>query len=77
MYHKELIGKAVRILESKNSHQKGWEGRITDETKSTLKLEREGKEKILFKNSICFLLKKENLIIKGREINKRPEERIK
>lgn len=77
MYHKELIGKEIKLLESKNQHQRGWEGRIIDETKSTIKLEVGKEEKTLFKNNILFLLKKENLIIKGQEINKRPEERIK
>ncbi len=77
MYRKELIGKEIKLLESTNQHQKGWEGRIIDETKSTLKLEVGTKEKTLFKSNIIFLLKKENLIINGREISKRPEERIK
>ena len=53
-------------------------GKIIDESKDTLKLiNKEGKIKTLLKSSITFKILKNNKIIEGNSIKKRPEERLK
>ena len=73
----ELIGKEICIVESTNKFNQGICGKIVDETKSTLVVEQNGKMKRLLKNNITFKLSPKGTIIYGKEINKRPEERIK
>lgn len=76
----ELIGKTIKIIDSKNKANIGLQGKIIDETKNTLQIKtREGKKKVLIKRNIAFTIKMGNkeLKIKGREIQLAPEERIK
>lgn len=73
----ELIGKEIWVVDSTNKFHQGICGRVADETKSTLVIECNGKMKRLFKNNITFKLSAKGRVISGKEINKRPEERIK
>ena len=74
-YHHELIGETIKIIKSKNKDNIGLTGNVVDETKYTIKISHQGKIKTLMKNNITFQLK--NLIIDGKNMTKRPEERIK
>ena len=73
----ELIGEEIEIVESSNKSLVGVKGKVVDETKQTLKIQQEGEIKTLLKPAITFRLKKNNQIISGKEINHRPEERLK
>tara|TARA_Y100000310_G_C20685139_1_gene818489 strand:- start:108 stop:347 length:240 start_codon:yes stop_codon:yes gene_type:complete len=74
-YPHELIGREIKILESKNKDNQKIKGKIVDETKYTIKVSHQGKIKTLLKNNIKFKI--DDLIIEGKTITKRPEERIK
>lgn len=76
-YPHELIGQEIEILKSKNKDNLKLKGKIVDETKYTFKVSYQGEIKTLMKNNITFKIKKDNLIIEGKTITKRPEERIK
>ncbi|MFC1801118.1 ribonuclease P protein subunit [Nanoarchaeota archaeon] len=71
VYKGELIGKTIKITDSKNPSEIGIEGKITDETKNLLIME----NKKFFKKNIT--IKLNNQIIEGKKLLKRPEERIK
>ncbi len=73
----ELIGEKIRIVKAANKSNVGKEGKIVDETKETIIIEQNGKTKILLKNEIIFELVGSGKIIAGREIARRPEDRIK
>ena len=74
-YRQELIGQKIKIIKSKNKDNLDLTGKIVDETKHTIKISHRGQIKTLMKNNITFQLK--DLIIEGKNITKRPEERIK
>ncbi len=74
-YPYELIGKKITIIKSKNKDNLKISGKIVDETKHTIKVSHQGKIKTLMKNNITFQIK--DLIIEGKTITKRPEERVK
>jgi len=76
-YRHELIGQEIKIIKSQNQSNENIEGKIVDETKNTLKIMNQGKIKTFMKNNITFTLKKNDLLIEGKKINKRTEERIK
>ncbi|HLD72332.1 MAG TPA: ribonuclease P protein subunit [Candidatus Nanoarchaeia archaeon] len=77
-YPLELIGEEMEIIDSKNKSNLGLKGKIIDETKMTLRIkDSHGKEKILFKNNLTLRLVKSGLVLRGKEISGRPEERIK
>ena len=76
----ELIGLKVEVLESKNKTQIGIKGRVVDETEKTIKIESQGKEKIIQKSGTIFRFKLPNgkrVRIRGDEISFKPEERIR
>tara|TARA_Y100000310_G_C20344890_1_gene651549 strand:- start:305 stop:574 length:270 start_codon:yes stop_codon:yes gene_type:complete len=76
----ELIGKIITITHSNNKTLVNVKGRVIDETQHTLILEdKENKRKRILKNSITFKIthKGEKVIIKGKQIIGRPEERVK
>ncbi|MBT4804776.1 ribonuclease P protein subunit [Candidatus Woesearchaeota archaeon] len=73
----ELIGEKIEILHSKNKSNLGIKGKVIDETKMTLKIKWGEKVKTLLKNNITFKIVRNEQIITGQEIMKRPEERIK
>jgi len=74
-YPKEIIGKTIKVIASKNKSNEGMEGKVTDETKKTIVVATKKGEKRLFKNNITIMLN--NQKITGKMLMKRPEERIK
>jgi ribonuclease P protein subunit POP4 len=72
----EFIGVKIKIISASNKSLEGIEGRVVDETKNTFKIKNsKGEEKIVLKSGTIFMIN--NQEIKGDEILKRPEERIK
>jgi len=75
----ELIGLKVRVVKSTDPKREGSEGIIVDETKNTI-VAKKGKEKITFPKNECefeFDLDNEKVVLNGKEMMKRPEERAK
>jgi len=77
----EFIGLNVEVVESKNKYLVGLKGKVIDETKKTIKIEkRDKREKIIPKmgNVLEFTLSgNKKVTICGEEIMTRPEDRIK
>jgi len=75
MLKAELIGLEAEIVDSSNKANIGIKGRISDETRNTLKIE----NKILLKKDIIikFEVDGQNILIEGKKLIKSPEERIK
>ncbi|MBI4181794.1 MAG: ribonuclease P protein component 1 [Candidatus Aenigmarchaeota archaeon] len=76
----ELIGLQVLIEKSANSHARGLEGRVVDESRNTLVLEVGDKEKTLAKEECTFVFtlpSGERVRVAGRVLVARPEDRIK
>ncbi|HIG92966.1 MAG: ribonuclease P protein subunit POP4 [archaeon GW2011_AR9] len=73
----ELIGENIEVVQSTNQSNLGLRGKIVDETKFTLKVQEGEKIKTLFKNTILFKLSTRGMVIDGKTIIKRPEERLK
>lgn len=69
---RELIGATVEIVDATNSSLIGKKGKVIDETKNTFTLEN---KKIILKNSVT--LRIGDRVIEGKEIAKRPYERVK
>ncbi|MCK4589282.1 MAG: ribonuclease P protein subunit [Nanoarchaeota archaeon] len=74
-YPEEIIGKTIEVVESKNSSDVGIRGKIIDETKKTILVKTKKGEKRLLKSNITFTINHQN--IKGKNLLKRSEERIK
>ncbi len=77
VYPHELIGKEIEVIDSKNKSNLGIKGKVVDETKNTISVFCDEETKTLMKSNITFKIKETNFIIEGKEITKRPEERIK
>jgi ribonuclease P protein subunit POP4 len=73
----ELIGKEITIIGADNPSLLGITGKVVDETKFTLKVKHEGKVKMLLKKNITFKIGATGLVIEGKNIAKKPEERLK
>ena len=73
----ELIGKEIKIINSKNKTYLGLEGRIVDETRNTIQIETKTGIKTVLKSAIDFEIISSGQKIKGITIKKRPEERLK
>jgi RNase P/RNase MRP subunit p29 len=72
----EFIGGKIKVLHATNQSLEGLEGNVVDETKSTFKIKKmNNEEKIVLKKGAVFLIN--NQEIRGDEIIRRPEERIK
>ncbi|MBT3691533.1 ribonuclease P protein subunit [Candidatus Woesearchaeota archaeon] len=71
----ELIGSLVEIVSSKNETLIGIKGKIIDETKNTLIIKQGKKIKKIMKSHV--ILKIDDKTIEGKNIIKRPEDRIK
>ena len=71
----ELIGKKIEIIQSNNKSLIGIQGKIVDETKNMLSIETDGKTRNIVKDQCVFEI--EGKTVEGKEITKRPEERIK
>jgi RNase P/RNase MRP subunit p29 len=75
-YAAEFIGAKIKIIDATNRSLLGLEGSVLDETKNLFKIKNNNQEeKIVLKKGAVFMI--DNIIIKGDEIIKRPEERIK
>lgn len=74
----ELIGLEVEVKNSTHKGYIGMKGVVVDETRNTLIVEIEGKEKMILKKGTRFKFNVEGSVeIEGREILYRPEDRIK
>ncbi len=76
----ELIGLACRVSDSTNKALIGLEGRVTDESRQTLTLEAENREKTLAKDQCLFSFRIPSgkwVRVEGRLLVARPEDRIK
>ncbi len=76
----EFIGLKTKVLESKNKENIGLQGKIIDETRKTIKIEDEKREKTIPKKNTIFEIKLPNgkeVTVKGDEIRLKPENRIK
>lgn len=76
----ELIGLKVKVVKSKNQDEERIHGRVIDETKSTLDIESEDGVKRIRKEGRTFkfdLPSREEVKVKGRVLEGRPEDRIK
>ncbi|MBC8494668.1 ribonuclease P protein subunit [archaeon] len=71
----EFIGSEINIVKSTNKSLVGLQGTILDETKNTFKIKTTKGNKIILKNTSTFKIN--NTIIKGIEIIKKPQDRIK
>ena len=72
----EFIGAKIKVMNATNKSLQGLEGSIIDETKNSFKIKNsKQEEKTVLKKGAVFMIN--NNIIKGDEIIKRPEERIK
>ena len=74
-FKEELIGSLVEIIGSKNETLIGFKGKIIDETKNTLIIKQGNKIKKIMKSHV--ILKIDGKTIEGKNIIKRPEDRIK
>ena len=70
----ELIGLTVEVVSSKNKTLLGLKGKIIDETRNTITIQGEKVKKIL-KSHVT--LKINGKLVEGKNIQKRPEDRIK
>jgi len=73
----ELIGEEIVVTEAKNPLNNGVEGKVIDETKATIKVEKQGKIITLLKNEITFKIKSTGEEIQGATITRKPEDRLK
>ncbi len=72
----EFIGRKVEIVDSKNKNLVGIKGRIVDETKNMFEIEWKEKTKKVQKKICRFKFLPEKIIVDGKIINYRPEDRI-
>jgi ribonuclease P protein subunit POP4 len=76
---REFIGLEVEILDSTCPEYIGIKGRVVDETRNTLKIEQQGREKIVPKDCCEFRFDEGGKahVVSGKDIKFRPEDRIK
>lgn len=73
-----FIGTNIKITKSLRKSLIGFEGKVIDETKYTFDVKTLNGVKRLIKNQIIFMVNNnEENIVDGKEITKRPEERLK
>jgi ribonuclease P protein subunit POP4 len=74
----ELIGLKVEVINSLDKNKIGINGMVIDETKNTLIVLVKNEKKVLPKNECDFLFDiGEKVVLNGKKILKRPEERLK
>ena len=71
----ELIGLKAEVIDSRNKANIGIIGKIVDESKFTIVVEHNNRQKRLFKNNIT--LRIDGIIIDGKVLVMRPKDRIK
>ncbi|MBS3107750.1 ribonuclease P protein subunit [Candidatus Woesearchaeota archaeon] len=69
---KELIGQCVTVVEAQNANLIGIKGKVIDETQNMLVLDN---HKIIIKSQVAIKVGDE--VIKGKDIKRRPEDRLK
>jgi len=76
---REFIGLEVEIVSSTHPGYVRLAGKVVDETKNTLSIERDGRERMVPKggNEFQFTYGGEKIVVHGNEIKHRPEDRIK
>ena len=72
----EFIGKKVEIVDSKNKDLVGIKGKIVDETKNMFEIESKKATKKIQKKICRFKFLPEKIVVDGKIINYRPEDRI-
>ncbi|MBN2095673.1 MAG: ribonuclease P protein subunit [Candidatus Aenigmarchaeota archaeon] len=72
----EFIGKTVRVVESSNKDLIGLEGRLVDETRNMFEIETPAGTKKVQKKICKFLFVSEKILVDGKIINLRPENRL-
>ncbi len=76
----EIIGLKAKVVNSSDKNRIGLQGKIVDETMKTLRIETAKGEKIVPKREVVFeleLLNGEKVLVDGKNIEKRPEDRTK
>jgi len=75
----ELIGVKIKVVNSSNKSLIGIEGKVIDETKNTLTIEKNDKEKKIIKSQSKFeiMYKGKKFHIDGKILVARPEDRLK
>ncbi len=76
----ELIGLKVKVVSSGNQSQIGMEGEVADETRNTLVIKTETKNKTIIKAQATFeftLPSGEEVRVDGKLLVARPEDRVK
>ncbi len=80
LVHHELIGLKVNVVGSSNPKNIGIKGKIVDETRDTLVIEKlDGREAKMIKeeNVFVFVLDRKMVKVDGKILVGRPEDRIK
>lgn len=75
MMKQEIIGKEIEIIESNNKNLIGKKGKIIWETKNMLTLKSKNKVMHIIKSQVKFKINTQ--VINGKEIIRRPEERLR
>lgn len=77
----ELIGLGIEVKEAKNPKSAGIKGKVIDETRNTLKIEKgDGKEATLIKEDCSFVFTLPDgrkVRVDGKILVARPEDRVK
>lgn len=73
----ELIGLTIEIINSKNKSLTGLKGKIIDETKNMLIIEKNNIIKRIIKNQLTLYFPKQKIEINGKFLIGRPEDRLK
>lgn len=75
----EFIGLNARVIESEDKNKKGISGLVVDETKNVFRIEANGITKDIPKKEAVFefLLGSERVVVDGKKILFRPQDRVK
>jgi ribonuclease P protein subunit POP4 len=74
----EIIGLDVCVVESSDPGRKNIKGKVIDETKNTIKIKVGEDTKVFPKKECVFEFDiREKVVIDGKEIMKKPEDRLK
>lgn len=80
VFRHEFIGLTAEVVESNHKGFVGIQGKIIDETRNTIRIDTGDKEKVIPKDEVTFLFtlpQGEKVLIDGKFIVARPEDRIK
>jgi ribonuclease P protein subunit POP4 len=77
-FRDEIIGCEITVIDARNKSLVGIRGKAIDETKNTITVETpKGVKKILKEQVKIEICGEKKIIIEGKSLAKRPEERIK